>query len=86
MKVLGKYVLIDPIPDKEEVTTSGFIMSGIDVSKNRYQEANVVMPGVDVNCVKENDLIAFDSSSGHNIKIEGKFYRMILERDIAIII
>jgi co-chaperonin GroES (HSP10) len=87
MKVLGSFVLIIPIEAKEEQSSlGGFITSVIDNSKMRYQEATVVQAGTDVTCVKEGDLIAFENSSGHTIRIDGVFYTLILARDIAIIL
>lgn len=87
MKVLGNFVLITPIEAKEEQTSiGGFITSSIDNSKMRYQEATVVQVGSDVTCIKEGDLIAFENSAGHSIRIDGVFYTLILARDIAIIL
>jgi len=87
MIALGKYLLISPIEQLEEKSASGLLLSATDTSKIRYQEATVVLPGTDVTCkVKKGDKIAFDSGAGHNIKIDGVFYRVILERDIALIL
>lgn len=85
MKVLSKFVLIEPTPSKEE-NRGGFLIAATDVAKERYKEAVVIQPGVDVTCVKEKDLIAFENASGHDIKIDGKFYTIIQERDIAIVL
>jgi co-chaperonin GroES (HSP10) len=85
MVVLGKYILITPIEAKEEKSTSGLLLSAVDSSKIRYQFANVVQVGVECQFVKDGDLVSFDSGAGHEIKLNESFFRMILEKDVALI-
>jgi|LauGreDrversion4_2_1035121.scaffolds.fasta_scaffold95570_3 co-chaperonin GroES (HSP10) len=85
MKVLGKFILIKPTPEKEE-DRGGFLIAASDVAKERYKEATVIQAGVDVASVKKDDIIVFENSDGHDVKINGEFFTLIQERSVSLIL
>ena len=87
MVAIGKYILISPCEIKEEVASSGLLLTASESVNSRYKDAVVVEPGSDV--VKEickGAKISYDSVQGHDIKINNIVYRVILERDVALIL
>ena len=86
MRALGKYILVIPVEQKAEVSASGLSLTAVDSAKNRYQEAKVFLVGEDVSTVVTDSTVVFDSGAGHNVKIDNTFYRVILERDICIVL
>ena len=86
MRVLSKYVLINELVSAEVQSMTGLILSSDQAVNSSYQEGEVVMPGDDVESIKTGDKIVYDKAQGHNVTIDGHTYRMILERDVAIVL
>ena len=86
MKVLSNYVLINELVSAEVQSMTGLILSNDQSVNSRYQEGEVVMPGENVQSIKTGDKIVYDKAQGHNVTIDGQTYRMILERDVAIVL
>ena len=83
MKAIGKYVIVEDV--HEEITSSsGLVLSTEDTDDLRYQLATVHREGELVDTVESGDEIYYDKHQGHNLRFEGKLYRVILERDIVI--
>lgn len=85
MKLIGKYILIDPVSE-EEKTKSGLLISGSDTSNMRYQKANVEAVGTDVAHIKPSSVIYFDKANAHDIRINDKQYKIISERDVIVVL
>tara|TARA_R110000824_G_scaffold21748_11_gene80806 strand:- start:7922 stop:8179 length:258 start_codon:yes stop_codon:yes gene_type:complete len=83
MKAIGKYLVVSPQHEEIE-STSGMILSSKDTDELRYQLASVVAPGELVNSIAKGDNIYFDKHQGHDIRLEGELYKVILERDIVL--
>jgi co-chaperonin GroES (HSP10) len=85
MKPLNKYIAIDII--EEEITTeSGLILSDKDADAFRYKKARVVAPGTEVNTLKKDDVIYFDSRSGYTLLIDNSPLTVISERDVVVVL
>lgn len=83
MKAIGKYVVVSDV--HEEITSkSGLVLSTGDTDELRYQLADVQASGELVNTVDKGSEVYYDKHQGHNIRLEGNLYRIILERDIVI--
>ena len=77
MRAIGKYVIIDEV--HEEITsTSGLLLSSKDTEDLRYQLATVHRAGELVDTVESGDEIYYDKHQGHNLRCEGRLYRVIL--------
>ena len=88
IKPLGDRVLVEPL-DREETTKSGIVLP--DTAKEKPQEGTVVSVGsgrVDDKGqkhaleVKAGNKVLYGKYSGTEIKIEGKDYLILSERDI----
>ncbi len=92
IKPLGDRVVIEALA-KEEVTKSGIVLP--DTVKEKPQEGKVVAVGTGKTLengqkvaleVKAGDNIIFSKYAGTEVKVEGKEYLIISERDILAII
>lgn len=86
MKVLSKYILVTEIVAKDTASASGLFNTSMAAENMRYQEAVVVMPGSDVDSVKAGETVVYDRAQGHHVTIDGVTYRVILERDVAVVL
>ena len=91
IKPLGDRVVIEALA-KEEVTKSGIVLP--DTVKEKPQEGKVVAVGTGKTLengqkvaldVKAGDKIIFSKYAGTEVKVEGKEYLIISERDILAI-
>jgi len=87
MKAVNKFILISPCEIKEEKSKSGLFITASESVNTRYKDAIVVEPGdAVVESIKKGTRISYDSVQGHDIKINDVMYRVILERDVALIL
>jgi co-chaperonin GroES (HSP10) len=86
MQVISKYILVTEVTKKGE-SSVGLLDTDSEISSERYQEAIIDEVGhlVDVN-IKAGDRILYDRAQGYNVTIDNKVYRVILERDVAVIL
>ena len=91
IKPLGDRVLVEPL-DRDEVTSSGIVLP--DTAKEKPQEGTVVAAGsgrVDDKGqkhaleVKKGNKVLYGKYAGTEIKIEGKDYLILSEKDILAI-
>lgn len=92
IKPLGDRVVIEALA-KEEMTKSGIVLP--DTVKEKPQEGKIVAVGTGKTLengqkvaldVKVGDKIIFSKYAGTEVKVEGKEYLIISERDILAII
>lgn len=92
IKPLGDRVVIEALA-KEEVTKSGIVLP--DTVKEKPQEGKIVAVGTGRTLengqkvaldVKVGDKVIFSKYAGTEVKVEGKEYLIINERDILAII
>lgn len=83
MKAIGKYVIVSNIYEEIE-SDSGLVLSSRDTYDLRYQLCEVIEAGELATAISPGDKIYYDKHQGHDIRLEGKLYRVILERDIVI--
>ena len=86
MKAVGKYLVIKDLDKKQVSTKGGLLLSDKQRKDIRYREAEVLNPGTDVKSVNKKDKIYYDRHAGFDIEIESKVYKVILEKDIVVII
>jgi chaperonin GroES len=91
IKPLGDRVLVEPL-DRDETTKSGIVLP--DTAKEKPQEGTVIAAGsgrVDDKGqkhaleVKKGNKVLYGKYSGTEIKIEGKDYLIVSEKDILAI-
>jgi co-chaperonin GroES (HSP10) len=93
MKALNSFILVLPREAEKQESSSGLLLSGTDTVKQRYQLAEVIIPSDDLPRNEEGnpvlnpgDLIAYDAVQGHDYRINEKTYRIIMYRDVALIL
>tara|TARA_R100000084_G_scaffold27339_1_gene9946 strand:- start:4 stop:264 length:261 start_codon:yes stop_codon:yes gene_type:complete len=86
MKAVGKYIVIDPVKEDNVKTQGGLILGEQQREDIRYRRAKVVEPGSDVDVLKTGDEIYYDRSSGFNIELNNKEYKVIKEFDVVVIL
>jgi len=86
MKAVGKYIVIDPVKEDNIKTQGGLILGEQQREDIRYRRAKVVEPGSDVDVLKIGDEIYYDKSSGFNIELNNKEYKVIKEFDVVVIL
>ena len=86
MKVIGKYIVIDPIKDKDTVTKGGLILAEKQREDVRYRKAKIVTVGSDVKALKKGNEIYYDKAAGFNIEINKEQYKVIKEQDVVIVL
>ena len=86
MKAVGKYIVIDPVKEDNVKTQGGLILGEQQREDIRYRRAKVVEPGSDVDVLKIGDEIYYDRSSGFNIELNNKEYKVIKEFDVVVIL
>ncbi|SRR5581483_8373746 len=92
IKPLGDRVLVEPL-EREEVTKSGIVLP--DTAKEKPQEGTIISVGsgrVDDKGqrhpldVKAGNKVLYGKYSGTEIKVEGKEYLILSEKDILAIV
>lgn len=85
IKPIGKYILIKTI-EEEIKHSSGLILSAEDANQLRYKKGVIVKPGTEVQGIKANDEIYYDSRAGYTMVINGETYTIIVERDVVVVL
>ena len=85
MRAINKYIIIEEMDDTPE-SDIGLLLTPKEMSEFRYKLGKVIAPGTEVDTVKGGEVVYYDKSAGHAILLEGKRYKIILERDVAIVV
>ena len=86
MKAIGKYIVINPIKEKENKTKGGLLLAENQREDIRYRKATIIEPGTEVKVLKKGDTIYYDRSAGFNIELNKEHYKVIKEMDVVIIL
>ena len=62
------------------------LLSDKDKDALRYRKAKVIKPGTEVQNLKANDIIYYDSRSGYTMLIDNKPCTIISERDVVVVV
>jgi len=85
MKPLNKYIIVSEVKE-EQMADTGLVMSGTDMNNMRYNKAEVVAPGTEVETVNPGDVVYYDKRQSFKMIIEEKPVTIILERDIVVVL
>lgn len=78
--------MVMPIVKEQEETSMGLLMTGSESSKEKYKEGVVALVSEEIPIIKVGDTIVYDSVQGHDYRYKGKTYRIIMYRDVALIL
>lgn len=84
MKAIGKNIIVRTI-EEEVRTSSGLLISGEEAQSLRYRKGRVVMPGTEVQNIKNGDLIYYDTRQSYKMLIKDEPYTIIQERDVVVV-
>tara|TARA_R110000796_G_scaffold196975_1_gene313371 strand:- start:539 stop:796 length:258 start_codon:yes stop_codon:yes gene_type:complete len=85
MKAIGKNIVIEEIKEKVK-TESGILLTSDDTNQFRYKKGRVLIPGTDVDTVKEGDIIYYDKRAGHSMNLNNKMVSIIGETDVVVVL
>ena len=86
MRAVGKYLLIEPVNEKEVSTKGGLILADKHRDDIRYREAKVKTIGTLVEGIKDNDVIYYDRHAGFDMEVEKVIYKVIKEFDVVVVL
>jgi co-chaperonin GroES (HSP10) len=93
MKALNSFILVLPMELEKQESSTGLLLSGMETAKQRYQQAEVLLVSEDLPrdengepVLVAGDIIAYDAVQGHDYRMDGKNYRIIMYRDVALIL
>jgi len=84
MKAIGKYIVIEPLKDKDTKTKGGLLLAESQREDIRYRKAKIVTVGADVKVLKKGNEIYYDKAAGFNIELDKEQYKVIKEFDVVI--
>tara|TARA_Y100001938_G_scaffold25269_2_gene33612 strand:- start:2348 stop:2605 length:258 start_codon:yes stop_codon:yes gene_type:complete len=85
MKAIGKNIAIEKI-EEEIKTESGLLLSNEDVKDFRYQKGKIILVGSDVDKLKKDDIIYYDTRQSYTLLIKGNQVTIIQERDVVVVL
>tara|TARA_Y100000004_G_C8607247_1_gene283155 strand:+ start:122 stop:382 length:261 start_codon:yes stop_codon:yes gene_type:complete len=86
MKAVGKYIVINPIEEKQKETESGLILTEKNREDIRYRKAVVEVVGDEVKGINENDVVYYDRHAGFTLELESNIKTIIKEYDIVVVV
>ena len=86
MKAIGFYIVIDEIKEAVKKTEGGLMLTDVHTNDIRYVKADVISSGNAVKGVEEGDVILYDKHAGHGLEVDNKFYKVIQERDVVLVL
>tara|TARA_R100000742_G_C4278972_1_gene102565 strand:+ start:2080 stop:2337 length:258 start_codon:yes stop_codon:yes gene_type:complete len=85
VKAVGKYIVLSEIEEKQK-TESGILLTSEDSNQLRYKKGLILIPGTDVEVVKEGNVIYYDKNAGHKMMLNEEIVTIISERDIVVVL
>ena len=85
MKAIGKNIAIQKI-EEEIKTESGLLLSNEDVKDFRYQKGKIILVGTEVDKLKKDDIIYYDTRQSYTLLIKGNQVTIIQERDVVVVL
>jgi len=86
MRAVGYFIVIKEKPEKVKKTDGGLLLTDAHTQDIRYIEGLVKSSGTLVKGVEEGETVLYDRMAGHGIEVDGQFYKVIQERDIALVL
>jgi co-chaperonin GroES (HSP10) len=86
MKAVGKYILIEPVKEKEVSTKGGLLLAESHREDIRYREAKVKTIGTLVQGIEDGDIIYYDRHAGFDMEVDKTMYKVIKESDVVVVL
>ena len=85
MKPLGYYLIVEPAPEEVTKTEGGLLLTEKQ-GEVRYRKAVVSSPGMEVDILKEGDVIYYDRHAGQTLDVDGTDHTVIQLRDVVVVL
>lgn len=86
MKAVGYFIVIEEMKESVKKTDGGLLLTDAHTQDIRYVKGKVKSSGTLVKGVEEDEIVLYDRRAGHGVEIDGQFYKVIQERDIALVL
>ena len=86
MKAIGHYIVIKEIKESVKKTDGGLLLTDKHTQDIRFVQGEVISPGTLVQGVNTGDKIMYDRHAGSGIELDGEFFLVITERDVAFVL
>jgi len=87
MKALNSFIVVKPLVVEQQKSASGLLLTGAEIVKQRYQEAEVIEASdLVAEHIHKGDVVAYDAVQGHDYRNGEESYRIIQYRDVALIL
>lgn len=86
MRAVGYFIVIKEKPEGVKKTDGGLLLTDAHTQDIRYVEGLVKSVGTLVKGVDDGETVLYDRVAGHGVEIDGEFYKVIQERDIALVL
>ena len=90
---MNSFIVVLPMELERQESSTGLLLSGMETAKQRYQQAEVILVSEDLPyddelnpVLKSGDIVAYDSVQGHDYRMNDKNYRIIMYRDVVLIL
>ena len=86
MKAVNKFIIIDAIKEEVKPTESGLIITDKHQNDIRYKKAKVISVGSEISGLNIDDIIYYDKHAGYGIEFEKRYYLVIKEQDVVVVL
>jgi|TARA_B100002052_G_C15559640_1_gene452851 co-chaperonin GroES (HSP10) len=86
MRAIGNNLVIKKIEEPNQSTKGGLLLTEKQREDVRFQQADVIKIGFNVEHVKEGDTIYFDKSAAHRIEIDKEVYHVIRQENVVVVL
>ena len=86
MRAVNKYIIIKPIKEEVKPNKSGLIITDKHQNDIRYKKAEVISVGNSISGLNKGDTIYYDKHAGYGIEFEKKYYLVIKEQDVVVVL
>lgn len=86
MKAVNKYIIIELIKEEAQPNESGLILTDKHQNDIRYKKAKIYSIGNYVEGLSKGDEIYFDKHAGYGIEYKNKYFQVIKENDVVVVL
>ena len=84
MKAINYYLIVSDIKEEQKKIAGLIFTEKTDVD-NRYIKAKIISCGDRAEGLKNDDVVFYDSNSGHGITHDDNFYKVIKISDVVLV-
>ena len=86
MKAVGIFLVVEEIKEKPTKTKGGLLLTDKVKEDIRYRKGTIKSAGNLVEGVKDSDTVYYDKNAGFGVEVEDKFYLVIRQSDVVIVL